>query len=256
MYSPETPKTTYPQYTNLALGEGLFDQLMAAVDKHLDKQYKDNRLRGTQYAEVYVGSIQGVMQNTTQYLLGQLLIEEKATQMAADTSLTIKQEQKIDAEIKLMALEEEKLRFEIDVLYPLQKIKVEAEIALINAQILKITAEIAMLEAQQVLMLKQALKIDKEIEYLTAKIRTEQANTIASIADSGSLIGKQIALLGAQKLGFAGDLHVKAAKVYADYDAVFQSVQEDPNSATLRSGALGALGSATTTANAIGGVTP
>lgn len=254
-YTPETIKDAkYPQFTNVKLNEGLFDQLMAAVDHHLDKQYKAQRIRGTDYAQAYVGSMQGVMQNTTQYLLGQLLIEEQGAKLTAETSLTEKNEQKIDAEIDLIELEKEKLRFEIEQLYPLQKLKVEAEIRLIDANILKVTEEINHMQAQQVLWVKQGEKIDKEIEFLTAKIVTETANVTAGIADDQSLVGRQILLLQAQKMGFGGDLYIKASKIHADYDGIYQSIQEANvgESAVLGTTASDNAGFAVAVGNAIG----
>lgn len=256
MYSPQTIETvdsTLPKFTNKALDEGLFDQLMAAVDGHLDKQYKDGRLRGTQYAEVYVGAISGVLQNTTQFLLGTMLIDEQKAKANAEVRLMDLEAAKVELEKDLLELEKEKLRYEIDELLPLLKLKQQAEIDLIRKQIEKLTAEIAMLVAQEALMIKQGLKLDKEIEFLTAKIRTEEANTIAGIAAAGSLIGKQMSLLEAQKLGFAGDIQVKTAKMYADYDAIVESVNENAE-AELSLSAKTAIGKADTTAVAIKGV--
>ena len=286
MIPEDTQTPTYPQYTNLALNEGLFDQLMKSVEHHLDAQYEKNRIRGDKYAEVYIGSIQGVMQNTTQYLLGVMLIDEQKAKAEAEISLVETQEAKLVVETELIELEKIRLKYTIEELLPLEKdklalevtrveqegfliaaqiLKVEAEVLhmvqqqeLWDAQELKITAEIAYLAAQEAMMIKQALKIDKEIEFLTAKIVTETANTQAGIAASGSLIGKQISLLTAQKLGFAGDLQIKAAKLIADYDAVFQGVQETPGAATLSGtpalhNALAGINSAQTTAAAISG---
>lgn len=248
---PEDHNITAPGFTNLALGEGLVDQLMATVNHHIDLQYKQNRLKGSDFAQVYVGSINSVMQFSTQYLLGTLLIDEQKGKLTAETSLTVKQEEEIEMRIGILELEQEKLRFEIDQLFPLQVLKTQAEIDLINAQILKINEEVDHMIAQQALWVKQGLKLDKEIAFMTAKIVTETANTSAGIADAGSLIGRQMSLLAAQKLGFAGDLQIKLAKVYADYDAVFQSVQEVPEDATLHPQAVSSLGAAVTTANAI-----
>ena len=59
----ETP--TYPQYTNLALHDGLFDQLLAAHEYHLNIQYDKQRIKGDLYAKVYLGSMESVLQNTT-----------------------------------------------------------------------------------------------------------------------------------------------------------------------------------------------
>jgi len=238
----------------LALNEGLFDQLMKSVEFHLDKEYKQSRLRGTEYAKVYVGAIQGVMQYTTQYLLGTMLITEQRDKAKAEISLITSQENLIDEQIAMSLLEQERIRYEIDTLLPLQATKLQSEIDVLDNQVLKITAEIAHLVVQQALIVKQGLKVDQEILFLIAKVVTENANTQSGIAASGSLIGKQMSLLTAQKLGFSGDLQVKSAKLFADYDAVFQSVQETPGAATLGNQAVTAIGQAQTTASAIAGV--
>jgi len=203
---------TYPQFTNLALGEGLFDQLMTTIDARLETQFKLQRIKGADYAKVYLGSMEAVLANSTQYLLGIMLIDE--------------QRAKLVIEAGILELQEEKLQFEIDEILPLTKL-------LTQAQIDKIAAEIS-------LMGKQETKIDKEILFLTAKINTEDANVNATAAGvvANSIIGRQMELLRAQKLGFAGDLEVKAAKLHADYDAVYQSVQEAPEASTLATNAI------------------
>jgi hypothetical protein len=275
----QTVEPTYPQYTNLGLGEGTFDQLMIAVKHHLDEQFELNRITGPQYAEVYVQSLQAVMTNSTQYLLGILFADQQKAKIEADTSLTQKQEEKIDADIRLVELEEVKLKYEMEQLYPLRKQELEATIAnlgkqgqLIDKQIEKLDADIAHLLAQQSLWLKQEeklgaeianlgkqgelideqiLKIKEEVDLLSAKIQTERANTESGVGDPGSLIGRQRSLLSAQKLAFSGDIRSKMAKLHADYAAVFQSVQEVPEDAALNSDAKTAISSANVVANSI-----
>lgn len=252
-YSPQTIEevdSTLPKFTNHALDEGMFDQLMATVDVHLDKQYKDGRLRGTQYAEVYVGSMAAVLSNTTQFLLGTMLIKEQKAKANAEVRLMDLEAEKVELERDILELEKEKLRYEIDELLPLLKEKQTAEIALINAQILKIDAEIQMLIAQEALMVKQGQKIDKEIEFLGWKIKTEEANTVDG---ANGLIGKQMSLLDAQKLGFAGDIQIKAAKMYSDYDSIVESVNENGEIALADVTKI-QIGYAQTTAEAIKGV--
>lgn len=200
----ETP--TYPQFTNTALGEGLFDQLMAAAKKHIMEEWNEQRINGDTYAKVYLGMMETVLGNTTQYLLGLLLIDEKAD--------------KLQAEIDLIREQIRQMAYETDFILPAQRDKILAEIELINAQI---------------------AKINKEIEFLDAKILSELANTDETIADAGSLIGRQINLLRIQGLGFAGDLEAKATKLHADYDSVFQSVQEVPEASTLSQNAVNGI---------------
>ena len=193
-----TPTPTYPQFTNLPLHDGLFDQLMAAQKHHLDIEFDAQRIRGDIYAKVYLGSMESVLANSTQYLLGILLITEKQNKLLADTDLVIEQTRQTI--------------YTTEFVLPKQVEKMDAEIALINTQI---------------------DKINKEIEFLDAKILTELANTDETIADPGSLVGKQAALLTAQKLGFAGDIRTKTSKLHADYASVFQSVQEVEDTPTL-----------------------
>jgi hypothetical protein len=188
----DTP-ITHPNFTNLGLGKGVLDQLMEAVEYHVNKQYDENRIQSDQYAQVYLGALEAAMTQATQMFLGQLLIDEKR---------------------RGQDLQNQKSEYELEVMLPKQ-------VELTSKQIDKITAEIS-------LMGKQEDKIDKEIEFLTYKILTEKANTMDGVAAAGSLIGKQIALLTAQRMGFAGDIQTKVGKLFADYDAVYQSVQELP----------------------------
>ncbi len=210
------PTPTYPQYTNKALGDGLFDQLMATVKHHCLEEYDAGRIRGDNYSKLYLGSMEAVMGNTTQYLLGILLIEEKQKQL--------------EWQIKLLELQHEELRYKIDFLYPLEVLKTNAEIDLINAQI---------------------EKIGKEVDFLTQKIATELANTDGSGVTEDSVVGRQVALLRAQKLGFAGDIESKVAKMHSDYDAIWQTVQETVDSSQLSTNAITAMQMALETAQSM-----
>lgn len=205
-----SPTPTYPQYTNLALGDGLFDQLMSAIKHHLDIEFTSQRITGDSYSKVYLGSIEAVLGNTTQYLLGILLIDEKRDQILAQMDVSRE--------------EARQTAYETDFILP--------------AQLLKIQAETKLLGAQYDLTVAQTAKTNKEIEFLTEKIKSESANTDETVADTGSLIGRQIDLLRIQGLGFAGDLEAKAAKLNADYDSVFQSVQEVPDASSLATNAI------------------
>jgi len=200
------PTPTYPQYTNVALSAGLFDQLMLAIREHLDREYKDQRIRGAEYAKVYLGSLESALANTTQYLLGVLLIDERKLNL--------------DLQNAILELQREELRFKIDFLYPLEVLKLQAEIDM---------------------MAKQMEKIDKEIEFLDAKIQTEIANVDATGVNPVSVIGRQIELLRAQKLGFAGDLESKAARLHAEYSGIFQTTQEVPTDVALNPHSLTAI---------------
>lgn len=239
----DTP-ATYPGYTNLGLEEGVFDRLMLASHAHIHDEYSQGRITKETYGTVYLGLLESAMQASTQYLLGVLLIDEKkraqdlANQkleyeleniLPLEEELRRAQINKINAEISLMAKEEE---------------KIDKELLVMDKQIQKMDAEIS-------LMAEQELKIQKEIAFLDAKIQTERANTEAGIAATGSLIGKQISLLTAQRMGFAGDVYAKMAKLEADYASVFQSVQEIETADVLNTTAAGRMTTANTVASSI-----
>lgn len=61
--------TTSAEY--VVTGDGVFDDLMETMTAHLDAQYKLGRIVGTDYATVYLGAMQTVLQQSVQFILGQ-----------------------------------------------------------------------------------------------------------------------------------------------------------------------------------------
>ena len=58
-------------------GTGVFDVLMSAVNKNIESQYMKNRITGSDYATVYLGSIQAVLQQSMEYALREKLVAEQ-----------------------------------------------------------------------------------------------------------------------------------------------------------------------------------
>lgn len=82
-------------------GTGTFDKLMDSVNLYLDDQYKSGRLKGTDYANVMLGSIQAVLQSSLQFTLQEQLTEAQVDDARKgielkDAELLLKQEQKKD----------------------------------------------------------------------------------------------------------------------------------------------------------------
>ena len=101
---------TLKDLTQVSLnGNGVFDKLMAASNAHLGDQYDKNRIKGTDYANVYLGVMSAVLAQSVQFLL---------------------QEQTADKQADLLAQ---------------QILNAQKEGALLDAQIAKINAEIALL---------------------------------------------------------------------------------------------------------------
>ena len=67
-------------------GSGYFDVLMRSVRAHILEEYNNNRVKDSDYASVYLGSIQVAMQQAQEFALREHLIEKdlliKDTQIA------------------------------------------------------------------------------------------------------------------------------------------------------------------------------
>lgn len=59
---------------NVWTGTGVFDKLLAAVNKNIELQYTAGRIKGADYANVYLGGIQSVLQQSIEYVLREKLI--------------------------------------------------------------------------------------------------------------------------------------------------------------------------------------
>jgi hypothetical protein len=134
-------------------GDGVFDVLMKTMKLHLEGEFKLNRIKGPEYATVYLGSLEPVLNSALAFLLG----KDKAALEA----------QLIEKQILLA----------------------EAEIAKANAQLLGIQAQTALteqqllnLQAELVIIQANALKVPAEIDLLeakTAQTNQETANLVS-----------------------------------------------------------------------------
>lgn len=161
-------------------GTGVFDVLMRANKAHLEAEFAKNRIKGTEYATVYLGSLEQVMQTALAFLMQRQKTDLEAQLLEKQIALV--HQQRLNAEIEMTVLQA-------------TKCKLDAEFDLIKENTLKATTENAL---------------------LTQKIVTEKAQTLAVGVDADSVIGKQKALYQAQTTGFARDAEQKVAKLMAD----------------------------------------
>ena len=59
-------------------GDGIFDDLMEAVNTHLSAQFNLGRLTGADYATVYLGALQSSLQGSVQFILGKQQADKQA----------------------------------------------------------------------------------------------------------------------------------------------------------------------------------
>lgn len=157
-------------------GSGAFDVLMRANKVHLEEEFKAGRIRGPEYATVYLGSLEAVMRTALEFLAQSrqsTLIDQQVTNLQA------------------------------------QALNIPKEGLVLTAQKCKLDAEFDLLVVEKT-------KALSENDLLGKKILTETAQTTALGVDENSVIGKQKALYAAQTSGFARDAEQKAAKLMTD----------------------------------------
>ena len=87
--------TTLSNATTAIDGTGNFDKLMKVVTLHVEKQFTEGRITGTDYATVYLGALQSTLAQAVNFTLSMNKANEEAT-------LLEKQQTKVDAEKDLL----------------------------------------------------------------------------------------------------------------------------------------------------------
>ena len=234
-------------------GSGTFDHIMRAVAVHVQGEFDANRIRGPEYSQVFLSSLNTAMDQAIRFILE----KNNAELLCKQIELADKQIEKTAADILLVEAQIAKMEFERD-LTEQQVLNLKAELLRTNAQtdqilaenlnipkqgelldqqvlsqkaqILNIEAETlnvpkqgAVLDAQECklradydLVLEQIKRTVEETAVMAQKKITEQAQTNGTVADANSVVGRQKALLVAQTEGFDRDAEQKAAGVAAD----------------------------------------
>lgn len=161
-------------------GTGIFDVLMQAAKAHLEQEFSKNRIKGPEYAEVYLGVMTQVMQNALQYQLQAELTNEKIATEKLQQGLL--RQQTLNAEVENRVLE----------------------------------STVCKLKAEYDLTMEQVLQTTAQTTLVNQKVQTEKAQTVAAGVDDDSVIGKQKKLYQAQADGFQRDAEQKAAKLLVD----------------------------------------
>lgn len=217
-------------------GTGVFDVLMRATKVHLEAEFSKNRIKGPEYATVYLGSVESVMRTSLEFLMQRQRIGLEAQLMAQQVLVAQAEVLKANAQVQVALAEVEKTRLEVEILR-LSVDKIPAEIAHIKAQTglvtqqklnaaaqelnipkegLVLDGQKCKLDAEYDMILGQTLKGASETTLLAQKVVTEKAQTTSMGVDADSILGKQKALYGAQTAGFRRDAEQKAAKLMVD----------------------------------------
>ena len=171
------------------VGSGIFDKLIAAVNSNIEGQFNKGRIKGADYANVYLGSIQSVLQQSLQYVL-----QEKQTEAQVDLAIVQKEEMVLngaseralqaaqlaiaqkelllkETELNIKLKELEIRTYEFSQMLPLQKIKLESDITVTDAQVVGISKD-NLVKDEQVLMsvFERTVVQPKELEKLQEEV--------------------------------------------------------------------------------------
>jgi hypothetical protein len=189
-------------------GTGVFDVLMETAGLHVQREFDKNRIKGQDYAQVYLTAMQYVLQNSSVFLLQKDEAANKALLVQAQIDLT-----KLQGELLQKEIDRELLTRD---LLEAQAAKVRAETVNIITENDSLLAQQCLLKAQYDLTMVQKLQTTAQTSLVQQKIATEKAQTVDVGIDENSVIGRQKALYKAQTDGFARDAEQKAAKMLID----------------------------------------
>ena len=180
-------------------GNGVFDVLIQAVERHIEGQYETGRITGQDYSTVYLGSMQSVLAESVKFLLS----EQQADKQADLIAEQIVEQQKKTEPGGLIDLEKQKLQEQIDLI-----------IAQTASQYEGIQASSQDTVRKNLINSKQAIKLDKDTEYVVSQ-NTEllatgpveralkEAQTTATTTgalDNTNKVNADVALTNAQEL--------------------------------------------------------
>lgn len=190
------------------VGTGVLDVLLTTMRTHLGSQYDLERIRGPEYADVYLGAYTATLEQAINFMLSKerqglefkLLVAQEA-QIRDEMTKTPYEIELLQAQVRNMDNQAQLVQKQIEL--------AEKELDLKDAQI-----ELAQ---QQVLLAKEQLEQAKaQTGYYEQKTISEKAQTQAGVAAPGSVIATQVDLMKAQEDGYQRNAEQQAAQIWAN----------------------------------------
>lgn len=171
-------------------GTGVFDELMKAINGNIQVQYDSGRIKGNEYAEVYLGSMQSAISEAMRYMLSKKTIEKDLE--LKDINIAISEVQLAENTekwaLQRKVLENQLEMSNVDVRYKEQN--VTKDLAIRDKQIESATADIAFNTSKKTIMeqtrkdnirSKAAEQFAEFIKYLSAANVVPGANDFANM---------------------------------------------------------------------------
>lgn len=207
-------------------GTGVFDKLMVSVKAHLTQEYRDQRIKGPEFATVYLGALDNVLNTSVQFLLQKARVGLEAQLLEQQIILAGLEVQKMGIALEILAIEKEKAAAEVlqvqaqTLLIGQQKINLTAEALNIPKQGLMIEAQTAVQAQQKLNLAAEALNIPKQGLVLDAQKAQVTQQTLNLVSEELG-IKSRTALTTQQQLNAVVEgtvLVAQECKLRAEYD--------------------------------------
>lgn len=206
-------------------GNGVFDKLVSAMQVILEREFKDNRITGTEYSKIFMSSLDSAMNQSMQFTLQKDQAAKQGELLEAQRLLLLVQKQ--TAETQLLIAGQELLKITAEVaMMPAQKELLEAQVVLTEAQAAKATIEAEILEIQKLKTTAEVLLVESSVNESIQKVAILTAQAL-NIPKEGMLLDKQVAKTEAETLFLAQRLKTEQSQILDTIDgtAVFGTIK-------------------------------
>lgn len=170
----------------------VFDGLMESIKGHLQLEYDGQRIRGTEYAKVYLGSMEAALANATQYLANMSMLDVNKAKVIAET-------RQVDYETdNLMPAQKDKLEQELINLIS-ENTRIGADTSRINAETVKLGSEKLLVDSQILQTEQQTLKLESDKLLVDSQILQTEQQTLNLESDKLRIEAETLKL-GSDKL--------------------------------------------------------
>lgn len=195
-------------------GNGVFDVLMQTIQLRLEAEYKNGRIKGQEYANVYLGAVQATIDQSLRFILEKQVADKQADLLS-----------------KQIAIADAQLEQAVQDLLNSQKqgLQIDAQTSLVTKQELQVIAETLNTPKQGLILDVQKRKLEAEEDLLVQKIKTERAEIETSIDGVvvAGRIGTQSDLYKKQTESFDNKAKQDAAKLMSDIFTILYSTVPD-----------------------------
>jgi hypothetical protein len=173
-------------------GNGVFDQLMKAVNAHLDQEFQKGRIKGTEYSTVYLSAMQGALEISLQFVL---------------------QSKKVDKELEILGANKDKELAQIELLKQ-QTSNALVENAVLVNQVAKVLAEKELLVQRKITEQAQTDGTPIQSTSILGKQREVLTNQANGFIRDSEQKAADIMIKGFSVVATTNDLEVADAGTY------------------------------------------